>query len=1056
MLRSIISLTVSLTAISHAATGAELVVDSRERAAVDTLKRTFPGVQTYIQDGKTTTVYGRNMTTGATPAESAQRFVANHAQALGARVEELAQQSRLEDGRSIQPLVYDAKTGKYKFSLVYYTQHKNGIPVFRGDGKLLVRNLVNHPVVLARSSFRNLEEFAAPVGAINEVEKAKTNARTFAPSLVNFTQPRQVIWAGVNGEVETPVLAIEFVGDNGALNTSSPAKWLFVADAKTGKLLFQEDQIHFLDITGNVSGLATEGFGADICAAEVIQGMPHARVTADGAILYTDVNGDIVIPNSGTDSVFIQSPVRGRYFRSFNTAGTDTVFFGNVVPPGPFGFVHNGGNTEQTRAEVNGYIHSNIVRDFVLSYNPAYPFIAAQLEMPVNVNMVGGICPGNAFYNGSSINFCASGGSFPNTAFAGIVHHEYGHHLVQVAGSGQGQYGEGMGDTVGMLIADDPAGAIGFFGNCNGSLRSADNTLQYPCNGAIHFCGQLISGAVWSFRNEMIQTNPTDYLEIVSNLTINSIPLHNGDLITPQITIDFLTLDDDDGNLENGTPHWDQICAGFGAHSMDCPPLVFLNFEYPNNIPSTIVPNQSTTIPVNVVSSAFNPIPGTGMLHYRFDNGAFTSIPMSEISPNEYDAVFPAEQCGALLEFYVSTDTIEGGVLTDPEAGALAPYVANVSIGTLPISSEDFEAAPGWTIAGSVFSGAWERGVPVSASTSNSPLADFDGSGQCFVTENGESGSSVSSGSTILTSAPFDLSLPADPRISYARWYDNAGGGDTLDIEISNDDGATWVSLETVGPTGPDVVGGWITKTIRATDFVTPTMNVRLRFTASRSGGQIGVEAAIDAIDVIDVDCGAPSPASAPAEDDIRKNRYVSFQPAGGGTPVNHRLELVAGPGTLGVVGWVGAPDANGVSRLEDVPPNPRRVWNESVIHVADCAIVPDAKYAVKASADDVSFSAGELLETAYLPLDGRKWGDVVGLFDNIAIVWLQPDGTVNGFDVVAVLQNFSLNPNAPHFTRTDVNPQVPDKVTNGNDVLQIVNAFGISPYPFVTPDNCP
>ncbi|MHC4698255.1 MAG: hypothetical protein ACYTFA_16100, partial [Planctomycetota bacterium] len=58
------------------------------------------------------------------------------------------------------------------------------------------------------------------------------------------------------------------------------------------------------------------------------------------------------------------------------------------------------------------------------------------------------------------------------------------------------------------------------------------------------------------------------YLDILSSLTISSIPLHTGTLITPQITIDFLTLDDDDGDLSNGTPHSDEIEAGFRAHNM--------------------------------------------------------------------------------------------------------------------------------------------------------------------------------------------------------------------------------------------------------------------------------------------------------------------------------------------------------------------------------------------------------------------------------------------------------------------------------------------------------
>src|SRR6185295_2611266 len=104
---------------------------------------------------------------------------------------------------------------------------------------------------------------------------------------------------------------------------------------------------------------------------------------------------------------------------------------------------HNQPNTNAThRSAVNAYIQANVVRDFALLYLPTYPVIANQTEWPVNVN-VSGTC--NAFYDGGSINFYAAGGGCPSTAYGDVVHHEYGHHLVSVAGSGQGQYGEGMG-----------------------------------------------------------------------------------------------------------------------------------------------------------------------------------------------------------------------------------------------------------------------------------------------------------------------------------------------------------------------------------------------------------------------------------------------------------------------------------------------------------------------------------------------------------------------------------------------------------------------------------
>jgi hypothetical protein len=78
---------------------------------------------------------------------------------------------------------------------------------------------------------------------------------------------------------------------------------------------------------------------------------------------------------------------------------------------------------------------------------------------------------------------------------------------------------------------------------------------------------------VWDTRNELAATHPETYREILGRLAVNAMLLHAGDSITPAITIDYLVLDDDDGDLSNGTPHYCQIAAGFGAHGMDAPAL---------------------------------------------------------------------------------------------------------------------------------------------------------------------------------------------------------------------------------------------------------------------------------------------------------------------------------------------------------------------------------------------------------------------------------------------------------------------------------------------------
>lgn len=195
-------------------------------------------------------------------------------------------------------------------------------------------------------------------------------------------------------------------------------------------------------------------------------------------------------------------------------------------------------------------------------------------------------------------------------------------------------------------------------------------------------------------------------------------------------------------------------------------------------------------------------------------------------------------------------------------------------------------------------------------------------------------------------------------------------------------------------------------------------------------------------------------PITAPPPDNTLKNRYVSFAPANPDDAVAIQIELLTGLGTPGILGWVDAPNASGVSRVVDAPVI--RNWTETVVHISDCEIVPAATYALRSTPDQLLFSADLNVQTIFLPTDGRLWGDVVGPFDGIAQEWSGPDQSVGGTDIVAVLQRFQTKPTAPPLHWVDLNPQVSDGVVNGSDVLQVVNAFALKPYPFVAPSNCP
>jgi hypothetical protein len=702
-----------------------------------------------------------------------------------------------------------------------------------------------------------------------------------------------------------------------------------------------------------------------------------------------------------------------------------------------------------------------------------------------------------------------------------------------------------MSDTISMLPVDDPHLGWGFFGDCNGWLRNADNTYQYPCSGGIHDCGQLLSGCVWSTRNEMVASGIANYTDLLMTLAVNSVMLHSGDMITPQITIDWLTLDDDDGNIGNGTPHYPEICAGFGVHNMDCPPLlvglvvsplddylaegpgggpftpptkdyvvenlgpgalqyqvttaapwititngsgtlanvgdtvtvtveinananslpdgsydalvefknltdgvgdttrdVTLNVgiplvihewlfdtdpgwstagqwawgqptgggsyngdptsgatgnnvygynlygDYGNNLPSTyltsevfdctglfnvtlsfqrwlgvesnsnydeatievsnggawtvvwratdtgvaisdnawtlqevdlsdvaddqasvqvrwgmgptdtnltypgwnlddvqiialggtppalsillpggtpesVPPATPTPISVQIVDGGEVYVPGTGLLHYRYDGGNWQTTPLTLINGNLYEAMLSAAACTDTPEFYFSAQGDQGTVVYHPK-GAPNQWHAT-EVGTLTmVMDDDFETNTGWTAINlGATSGDWERGVPVNdPSWDYDPASDYDGSGQCYLTENQFGNTDVDNGAVRLDSPLMDFSA-GGVTISYAYYLrlTNSDGSDRLLVQISSN-GASGPFVEIARH---DTDGGlsWRLHTITEADLqaagVSLTANMQMRFTANDGGTQSIVEAGLDAFKVSSFSCVPPA-----------------------------------------------------------------------------------------------------------------------------------------------------------------------------------------------------
>ncbi|MGE3108597.1 MAG: GC-type dockerin domain-anchored protein [Phycisphaerales bacterium] len=832
--------------------------------------------------GRISSVYGAAFASGPTSVDAAQWFVTRHSELFGVPAGDLRQVNLLTDQQPTLQLMFDPATGTYKHTLVYFSQYKDGVPVYRADLRVLVRNEPGNPVVLAKSALKHLGDFAVPADyQAKLITQAQVHdaVRGRAPGMANFSNPELFVWAGVDEMQVAPALALILTADNGQDGTATMDRRLFVVDALSAKVLYTESLIHNVDVVGSVRGMATTGVGADICGAEVSTALPYAQVSIGATQAYADAAGNFTIPNGGSGPVTVNSDMIGRYFHVFNTGGATELLSQSVTPPGPANFVHNAANTdERVRAQVNAYIHANVVRDFTLQFNPSYPVISTQTDFTVNVNL-GSTC--NAFYDGPSINFYLAGGGCANTAFSVVVHHEYGHHLVASAGSGQGAYGEGFGDVMGVLITDTSQLAIGFQNNCSNGIRDANNSCQYQttgcssCGSEVHACGQLISGCVWSTRNYLFASDPINYRNILADIAVNSMPLHSGSSITPSITIDFLTLDDNDANIGNGTPHYTQINQGFTDHNMPGPALSLIDFEYPSGRPALLSPAGGVAFHVNVVPVSGAPVAGTGMLHYSTGAG-FTAVPLVQTSANSYDAVFPAIPCGTAVSYYVSAQAVGGSTATSPPNAPTQSFSSTSATSSSVAFSDDVETNQGWQlgVAGdSASTGIWVRGDPIG--TGAQPEDDHTPAPgvNCFFTGQGTSGGGVGQndidgGTTTLVSPTFDLSGATGSRVAYWRWYSNVGGAapnaDTFVIDISNNNGASWTNVEVVGPAGPETEGGWYFHEFVVDSFVAPTAQMRLRFVASDLGSGSVVEAAVD--DFVVTTFGCTPPPACPAD----------------------------------------------------------------------------------------------------------------------------------------------------------------------------------------------
>lgn len=293
-----------------------------------------------------------------------------------------------------------------------------------------------------------------------------------------------------------------------------------------------------------------------------------------------------------------------------------------------------------------------------------------------------------------------------------------------------------------------------------------------------------------------------------------------------------------------------------------------LEILFPGGLPDLLSSGGGDMLNVEIVPSLADPIvPGSGTFHVDTGSG-FQEISLVSDSATAFTATFPmAADCPTNVEYFVSFDLQSGSTVTAPAAGVFSALAADqVDLNDL----YDFETSVGFSAGApgdNATTGVWVRVNP--NGTAAQPEDDNTASGTiAWVTGQGTAGGAlgtddIDGGTTSLVSNQIDLSATESATISYARWYSNNAGAspnaDVFEVFVSDDDGASYTLVETVGPSGDGTSGGWIETGFNVGDFVDLNSMIRVKFVASDLGDGSIVEAGIDDVRIFGASCATDS-----------------------------------------------------------------------------------------------------------------------------------------------------------------------------------------------------
>lgn len=164
-----------------------------------------------------------------------------------------------------------------------------------------------------------------------------------------------------------------------------------------------------------------------------------------------------------------------------------------------------------------------------------------------------------------------------------------------------------------------------------------------------------------------------------------------------------------------------------------------------------------------------------------------------------------------------------------------------LTIQLVPGYKDNFDVDLGWTVAGDVFSGMWERGIPSKQLLFNDKICSSDGDspndGGGFAYVTGLSASDdvqdneVSGGTTWLISPPMDLTEAIEPKITFDYWLCESPADQYTGLKIWLTNDVDTLLLDELR--NDTIAGSWQSKSYPELDLAGPVNQVRLMISAS-------------------------------------------------------------------------------------------------------------------------------------------------------------------------------------------------------------------------------